>query len=59
MSLIELICSYAEIVKEKGRVAGEVFLYNTCEHTLHQHIRDTVSDDGSLVDAFGEPYELS
>jgi len=58
MSLIELICSYAEIVQESGRVSGHSFLINSCDESLHDHIINTVSDDGVLIDAFGEPYEL-
>ncbi|MDE1834546.1 MAG: hypothetical protein KGH64_04365 [Candidatus Micrarchaeota archaeon] len=49
MSLIELICHYAYLVKAFGRKEADNQLDKLCGTHLFEEITDTVDDNGEIV----------
>ena len=54
MTLIEVLCAYCDAVKNHGKLMAERIL--TCvDPVLKSHIRDSVSDSGEFINAYGKP----
>lgn len=53
MTLIELLVAYRDDVRKHGRKQAEMFLHESCEPALWEHIIASVSDEGRFIDAEG------
>jgi hypothetical protein len=59
MTLIEILFNYREILREKGREAADSFLHDTCEISLHWHIKKSVHGKGYFLKADGTKFDPS
>jgi hypothetical protein len=53
MSLIELLYTYAYIVRNEGRLSADKWLMSCSDSNIIQHVRDTVNDKGQFINSDG------
>lgn len=51
MSLIELLFTYRDLIRELGQESADKFLKNVCDPKLAKHIKASLTDKGKFIGA--------